>query len=181
MYRFNSCLGSLNMIRIKNILFPTDFSDFSKYAASFAVSFACDYGAKLHVLHVVEMPHVGIDALPAKITMDELASKASELAAQEIEAASTPEMLDGLDYEVTSVNGKPFLEVIRFARSKDIDIPEVNGKPFGSVACMGFDARVNELARTPVRLPGSTPAYVWSVMRALRDVDPLALDIRIYY
>ena len=44
------------MIELKRILFPTDFSDFSRYAASFAVSFACDYGAQLFVLHVLEPP-----------------------------------------------------------------------------------------------------------------------------
>ena len=63
--------------------------------------------------------------------------------------------------------------------SRNIDIPEINGKPFGSVGCMGFDARVNELARISLRFLGGAPAYIWSVIRALRSLDPIALAIRI--
>lgn len=41
-------------MNIKRILFPTDFSGFSKQALKYALSFATRYGAKLYVLHVVE-------------------------------------------------------------------------------------------------------------------------------
>jgi len=42
------------MIKIEKILFPTDFSEHSKHAFSYALSFAKEYGAALHMLHVVE-------------------------------------------------------------------------------------------------------------------------------
>src|SRR5712692_4555724 len=41
-------------LRIKRILAPTDFSDYSKKALHYAVRFAEQFGATLTVLHVVE-------------------------------------------------------------------------------------------------------------------------------
>lgn len=52
----------------------------------------------------------------------------------------------------------------------EIDLPEINGTPFGSVACAGFDARVNRLAlERRGRLPGSL-GYAACVYLALRDL-----------
>ena len=110
------------MVELKRILFPTDFSDFSSYAASFGISFACDYGAKLYVLHVVETLLNIAQTLSASVSMEELNAKAAKLAREELESASTPELLAKLDYEVGCVKGKPFLEIIEFARDKKIDM-----------------------------------------------------------
>lgn len=110
------------MIRLKNILFPTDFSDFSNYAASFAVSFASDYGAKLHVLHVVELSFGVPEVLSLKMSMEEVDAKVMEHVRQELESAATPAILGKLDYEVACLKGKPFLEIIKFAAEKEIDM-----------------------------------------------------------
>jgi nucleotide-binding universal stress UspA family protein len=148
------------MVRLKRILFPTDFSDFSKYAASFAVSFACDYGAKLYVLHVAETPHDLSGTLSAKAPLDEIREKAAELAAQELESASTPEMMAKLDYEVHCVGGKPFMEIITFAREKEVDmiVMGTHGRSALGAAMMGSTAeKVVRKASCPVftvRMPG---------------------------
>ncbi|MCH8881515.1 MAG: universal stress protein, partial [Planctomycetes bacterium] len=41
-------------IDLKNILYPTDFSDLSLKACRYAVSFAEAYDAQLHCIHVVD-------------------------------------------------------------------------------------------------------------------------------
>jgi nucleotide-binding universal stress UspA family protein len=149
------------MIKMNNILFPTDFSDFSKYAASFAISFACDYGAKLYVLHVVEIAHeireiVGVEAPP----MEEIRSRAKELAIDEIKEAATPELFEKLDYEVACVRGKPFAEIIGFARDNEADmiVMGTHGRGALMAAMMGSTAeKVVRKSPCPVftvRLPG---------------------------
>jgi len=40
------------MVAVKNILVPTDFSDFSRHALDYALTFAKTFGAKIIVLHV---------------------------------------------------------------------------------------------------------------------------------
>ena len=148
------------MVRFKHILFPTDFSDFSKYAASFAVSFACDYGAKLYILHVSEISYDISEMLSEKISPEELRAKVEELAAREIEEASTPDMLKKLDYEIMHLTGKPFAEIAKFAKDKEIDmiVMGTHGRSALESAIMGSTAeKVVRKAPCPVltvRRPG---------------------------
>ncbi|MFM7865985.1 MAG: universal stress protein, partial [Planctomycetaceae bacterium] len=44
------------MIRLNRILVPTDFSEFSRPAMTYACAMAERFGAQLHVLHVVPDP-----------------------------------------------------------------------------------------------------------------------------
>jgi diacylglycerol kinase (ATP) len=53
---------------------------------------------------------------------------------------------------------------------REIDLPSVNGIPFGSIACAGFDATVNRLARTHPRLFQGRIGYALCVLTALRHV-----------
>jgi len=148
------------MVRFKQILFPTDFSDFSKYAASFAVSFACDYGAKLYILHVSETSYDISEMLSEKPSPEELRAKVEELAAREIEEASTPDMLEKLDYDITHLTGKPFAEIIKFVKEKKIDmiVMGTHGRSALESAIMGSTAeKVVRKAPCPVltvRRPG---------------------------
>ena len=42
------------MFQIKNILLPTDFSKLSLTAGNYAVEIALQYGAVIHLLHILE-------------------------------------------------------------------------------------------------------------------------------
>jgi nucleotide-binding universal stress UspA family protein len=69
------------MMTIKHILVPTDFSETSERAVSYAVELASTFGAKITLLHVWSVPNTGyaealswpIDAMEraAKKTLDE--------------------------------------------------------------------------------------------------------------
>ena len=110
------------MIQIKNILLPTDFSDFSAYAASFAVSFAVDYKAKLYILHVIEPP-LGLPGIYMMgATEEELAEQTEKLAREELESAAPRDLLEKLDYEIAYRQGKPFHEIITFGQHNQIDM-----------------------------------------------------------
>jgi len=43
-------------MELKRILVPTDFSKNADYALQYARTFACEFGAKLYLLHVVYFP-----------------------------------------------------------------------------------------------------------------------------
>jgi diacylglycerol kinase (ATP) len=60
-----------------------------------------------------------------------------------------------------------------------IDLPLVNGQPFGSIACIGFDALVNRLARDQKGYLGGTPGYVICVLKALRAFHSFDIGITI--
>jgi nucleotide-binding universal stress UspA family protein len=148
------------MITLERILFPTDFSDFSSYAASFAIAFACDYGAKLHVLHVVDAPPDMSELILTRIPIEELCSRTAELTLRELESATSQDALRQLDYEVSCVRGTPFVEIVKFARDNKIDMIVIgtHGRNAFESALLGSTAeKVVRKAPCPVftvRKPG---------------------------
>jgi YegS/Rv2252/BmrU family lipid kinase len=60
-----------------------------------------------------------------------------------------------------------------------VDLPSVNGVPFGSIACIGFDAEVNRLARDGRGYFRGTLGYLVCVLRALPGFRPFDVQVRI--
>jgi YegS/Rv2252/BmrU family lipid kinase len=55
---------------------------------------------------------------------------------------------------------------------RSIDIPTANGVPFGSIACLGLDARINEIASRPIRFFPGRSAFVYATLKAMRRFEP---------
>ncbi len=110
------------MLTIKRILVPTDFSDFSKSALPYAVDLAKKYGAKITVIHVFD------EELLSPIFF-QVGAKAEEYYAQ-LRAAFDNEIAnflastetDGVEIESFLTNGKPFVEIVRYARENGVDL-----------------------------------------------------------
>jgi diacylglycerol kinase (ATP) len=58
-----------------------------------------------------------------------------------------------------------------------VDFATANGVPYGSVACVGFDAEVNRLARDGAGYVGGTAGYVVCVARALARFRPFEVEV----
>jgi len=107
-------------IQLKRILVPTDFSDCSRQALRYAVPFAKEFGAALHLLYVVQVNYptpemVDFNLPQYEADMRRSAEKQlSVLAGQEI-AGATPTQL-------VVRSGSPFQEIIRAAETLDIDL-----------------------------------------------------------
>ena len=61
---------------------------------------------------------------------------------------------------------------------REIDLPSINGVPFASVACAGFDATVNRLARARKGLMHGRIGYAVCVLRALHAVRTFPVSVR---
>lgn len=104
------------MLPISAILHPTDFSDQSKTAFEIARALARDYGAKLHLLHVVPYSSVTtVEGIP--------------LGLPESEEKEAKEKLHALAATVTGVNiqsavaiGDAAVEIVDFAKANQIDL-----------------------------------------------------------
>ena len=99
------------MFNIKNILLPTDFSNLSLSAARYAVDIAKQYGAKVHLLNVLEKtpPILAIRSLDLsedKIirTIDEDAQNSLNASLEKINKDKSVEIIPvirkGVDFEV---------------------------------------------------------------------------------
>ncbi|MDD5557403.1 MAG: universal stress protein [bacterium] len=110
------------MIRINTIMCPTDFSDFSLHALDYAASFAGQYGARLILLHVVDIflhdPAYFAPYVPdrAMFTGYEANARAR---LEEIAAARVPK---GIETETIIREGRAFLEIVSAARERKVDM-----------------------------------------------------------
>jgi len=115
------------MAAIRKILYPTDFSERSAVAVSLALDLAGLYGAELHCLHVVDAPGEFIveDSYMLPLTADyrpdygEL-KKSAEAHLDEFISQHMADVKDSI--RKTVVIGKPFSEIIHYARDRDIDL-----------------------------------------------------------
>ncbi|MGO9379756.1 MAG: universal stress protein [Dissulfurispiraceae bacterium] len=107
---------------IKNILFPTDFSEEAAHALSYAVDLAKTYGAKLYILHVIHdidisssmhIPHRSVDMMYSEL--EPSAKKALDKL-----CVSFQEDCKGIESSV--LRGIPYEEILKFAPEKKIDL-----------------------------------------------------------
>ena len=149
------------MIKIDKVLFPTDFSEHSEHALSYALSFAKEYGAKLYVLHVIEdvqyLANAYMFDVPVMPSFADIEQSRLKEMQEFIERVITD---PAIEIEKAIKRGRPFIEIIRTAREEDVDLIVIatHGRSglehvfFGSVA-----EKVVRKAPCPVlsiRMPG---------------------------
>lgn len=111
------------MINLKRILLPSDFSENSAVAVSYACALAEQFGAELHVLHVMQdlvtmIPEPGMAFPPPGEYLQELQASAETALAKIPDAAWS----QGKKVVRTVRQGTPFLEIIRYAKETDSDL-----------------------------------------------------------
>jgi nucleotide-binding universal stress UspA family protein len=142
------------MIRIKNVLVATDFSEPSTVALEYGRELARTYGAKLHVIHVVEdLQWRYVTDMPTAYLID--AQKDLEASARaRLDAVLTDEdrrQLGARAIVVTAV--MPSEAIVEYAKAEGIDAIVMGTQGRGGLAhlFMGSVAeRVVRLAPCPV-------------------------------
>src|SRR5580658_896285 len=110
---------SLSEIKLRNIMVPTDFTECSHKALSYALSFAKQFGAEILLLHVVEsVPAVGQDALLQSSMLTVALHEESE---RRLERLQRESMADAPVNTMTS-DGLPWQRIVEVARGKNIDL-----------------------------------------------------------
>jgi nucleotide-binding universal stress UspA family protein len=109
-------------IHLRRILVPTDFSDKSGAALTYGIALVERFGASLHLLHVVE-GIIGGEAVPWQLAPREEIERAIESSAWEsLRSLLSADDQKRLHAEVALEGGAPFVEIIRYARTHDIDL-----------------------------------------------------------
>jgi nucleotide-binding universal stress UspA family protein len=110
------------MLPIRRILFPTDFSEPASYAWSYALTFAQEFEAEVHLLHVIAPPPRLTEAYavnfdPEKMVQS-LTTEASASMDRQVEAAKSRGLLFHREVRV----GIDHREIIEYAAKQDIDL-----------------------------------------------------------
>lgn len=110
------------MFDIKNILLPTDFSPLSLTAADYAVSIAKKYGAKIHLLHVLEKtpPILAIRSLD--LSKEKIRKSIDDDAKQQLEEALSKIKNDGVEIITDIRKGIDFEEINNYCSHQNIDV-----------------------------------------------------------
>jgi len=124
---------------LKRVLVAHDFSDFSELALRYALSFAQQYKAELHLLHVLPAP---------VLTEPEIAwTTSSTESLYQKAAGSLQKSIPDDAYHWCKIKtgvrwGKPYREVLAYAKENDIDLVFMgaHGAGFGMQTLFGSNA-----------------------------------------
>jgi nucleotide-binding universal stress UspA family protein len=139
------------IMEIRQILAPTDFSESSKQAVASACELAQTFGAKLLLLHVVELPSYPIEGLPP--------SHLGGTLLEDLEKQATSELAQVLAKEAEVkvvrrvVMGIPYRKIVEVAEAEKVDliVMATHGRTGLSHLVMGSVAeRVVRTAPCPV-------------------------------
>ena len=111
------------MIRLHKILVPTDFSAPSAKAVAYGQALARQFGASLHLLHVVEEPLMqGWEGYSLPVLLPELRVKAVCEARRRLEGMLPQNERDRQPTELVTLEGDPYRAIVRFATERGIDL-----------------------------------------------------------
>lgn len=113
------------MIKVENILVPTDCSELSQEAAKYAIEFAQQYKASLTILLVTPTEPLAVlndygyfsPELHQKLVEESTKRAEAELANFWDSIATT-----NVEVKLVNAKGDPFTEIIRYAKEHEIDL-----------------------------------------------------------
>ena len=109
-------------MQFRHMLAPTDFSEYSKQAVASALELAKKFGAKLSILHVVELPPYPVEGyVPPSLTatfMEDLEREASQELAQVVPEAESA----GVEVARLVTVGSPYHKIIDLAEAEQVDL-----------------------------------------------------------
>lgn len=137
------------MIALKNVLVATDFSEPSDVALGYGRHFARTFGARLHVLHVVEnvMARFAADAYP--VLLPDLQREVEEAGEKQLIAALENEdfqQLEAVPAVVTST--APAAAIVEYAKEHDVDLIILGTHGRGAVAKLLMGSVAERVVRT---------------------------------
>lgn len=111
------------MVQLKRILFPTDFSDAAAPALEHACSFAAQFGAELHILHVVaETLPVIVPEYGGVVWPEEYFERAEAAARRSLDELPAGEWTGQLRVVRATRRGAAHAEIVRYASEHEIDL-----------------------------------------------------------
>jgi nucleotide-binding universal stress UspA family protein len=110
------------MMPIRRILFPTDFSEHAEYAWSYALTFAQEFGAEVHLLHVVAPPPRLAEAYAVNFNPERMLQALSTEAATHLDRQVEAAKGHGLIFRREVRVGVDAREILDYAAKHDIDL-----------------------------------------------------------
>lgn len=136
-------------ICFSNILLPTDFSETGKPATCYARELAKTFGAQLHCIHVVDDAYQSWSAIgPESLPMGPPPEEMLELGRTRMAKFCGEAFADLTKKPVTHVAyGRPFAEIIGYAKGNNIDLIVMGTHGRGAIAHMLLGSTTEKVVR----------------------------------
>ena len=140
------------MVDIKKILYPTDLSKHSAVALPYAVDLAKHYNAQLHCINILDSGHeffleggyIAPLALKASFSIEQMQKTAQEHLESFLKE-NIPSMNNNVMQKV--ILGKPFVEIIHYARQEHIDLIVLGTHGHSALASMLLGSVAEKVVR----------------------------------
>lgn len=109
-------------IKIKRILLPTDFSSYSATATKYACELVTKFDAELHLLHTLEVHLASTPAFGMGLALPQYLHESKAAAEKALTSVLDPQWSVGRKVVHAVVEGSPKVEIVRYARTHDIDV-----------------------------------------------------------
>ncbi len=109
-------------IEIKRILLPTDFSTYSATATKYACELATRFEAELHLLHTLEVHLSSTPGFAMGLALPTYIEESRAAAAKALTTVLDPQWAVGRKVVQAVVEGSPKVEIVRYARTHEIDL-----------------------------------------------------------
>src|SRR5262245_65591231 len=148
------CSEETAMIKIANVLVGTDFGEVAEAALAYGRELARTFGARLHVLHVLENPLVRAETEAVNVDFTRLHAHMEAEAEAALDRLVSAEDREHLRAVVAlRKDNSPAYEIVSYAKDHDIDVIVIgtHGRGFMSRMLMGSVAqKVVRTAPCPV-------------------------------
>ena len=109
-------------IEIKRILLPTDFSPYSAAATKYACELVTTFDAELQLLHTLEVHLSSTPTFGMGLDLPRYVNESRAAAGKALTSVLDPQWAAGRRVVRAVVEGSPKVEIVRYARTHDIDL-----------------------------------------------------------
>ena len=136
-------------IEFRRILYPTDFSELSLAALTYATQLTEAFDAQLYCLHVVDDAYQYWSAMgPESIPVGPPPENLIELAGTRMEQFRAEHLVDLPREPITHVTmGRPFAEIIAYSRNNEIGLIVMGTHGRGAIAHMLLGSTTEKVVR----------------------------------
>jgi len=139
-------------MKIKKILFPTDFSETTVHTAAFAADLAGKYGASIYILHVIYDITRDSGIYGSRMDLDSLYLEVRKSAETEMDRIASA-FAENLEVRKVIRIGSPYSDILSFADEESIDLIVIGShgkKGLGEVLFGSTAHKVIRRAKCPV-------------------------------
>jgi nucleotide-binding universal stress UspA family protein len=138
------------MIVIKSVLVPTDFSEPAETALKYGKAFSESFDASLHLVHVLDesalvYPWTSPDGMP--IALGEARSEMEHMVNDRLNRVLTDAERQKYSAHVSMLCGNPFMEIVEYANSQNIDLIVMGTHGRGPIAHMLMGSVAEKVVR----------------------------------